>query len=162
SSGSATVHVIPSNNSRFNGQYAFLFSGTDTNGFYEAAGSFTADGQGNITAGVEDVNRVSGPLSNVAFSGTYSVKGDNRGTLVIASSQGTYSYAFALNSNANIARMIEIDNTGIRGAGVAKRQDPSAFSNTAVAGGYTLNLTGADSAGARIGVLASIFPSGSG
>ena len=162
SSGSATVQVISSNNSRFSGQYAFLFSGTDTNGFYEAAGSFSADGQGNITAGVEDVNRVSGPVSNVAFSGTYSVKGDNRGTLVITSSQGTYSYAFALNSNASVARMIEIDNSGIRGAGVIKLQDPIAFSNTAIAGGYALNLTGADFTGGRIGVLASIFPSGSG
>src|ERR1019366_10102410 len=98
SSGSATVQVISSNNSRFKGQYAFLFRGTDTNGLYEAAGSFSLDGQGNITAGVEDVNRVSGPLSNIAFSGTYSVKGDNRATLVITSSQGTYSYAFALHS----------------------------------------------------------------
>jgi hypothetical protein len=162
SSGSGTVQVISSNNSRFKGQYAFLFRGTDRNGLYEAAGSFSADGQGNITAGVEDVNRVSGPVSNAAFSGTYSVKGDNRGTLVITRSQGTYSYAFALNSNANVARMIEIDNTGIRGAGVIKRRDPSAFSNTAIAGGYTLNLTGNDFAGGRIGVLASIFPSGSG
>jgi hypothetical protein len=162
SSGSATVQVISSNNSRFKGQYAFLFRGTDTNGLYEAAGSFSTDGQGNITAGVEDVNRVSGPLSNIAFSGTYSVKGDNRGALVITSSQGTYSYAFALNSNANVARMIEIDNTGIRGAGVIKRQDPSAFSNSALTGGYTLNLTGNDFAGGRIGVLASVFPSGSG
>ena len=162
SSGSATVQVISSNNSRFNGQYAFLFRGTDTNGLYEAAGSFSADGQGNITAGVEDVNRVSGPLSNIAFSGTYSVKGDNRATLVITSSQGTYSYAFALNSNGNVARMIEIDNTGIRGAGVMKRQDPSAFSNGALTGGYTINLTGNDFAGGRIGVLTSIFPSGSG
>lgn len=161
-SGSATVHVILSNDSRFKGQYAFLFRGTDTNGLYEAAGSFSADGQGNITAGVEDVNRVLGPVSNVAFSGTYSVKGDNRATLVITSSQGTYTYAFALNSNGNVARMIEIDNTGIRGAGMMKRQDPSAFSTGALTGGYTINLTGNDYAGGRIGLLASIFPSGGG
>ena len=162
SSGSATVQVISSNNSRFKGQYAFLFRGTDTNGLYEAAGSFSADGQGNITAGLEDINRVSGPLSTVAFSGTYSVKGDNRGTLVVTSSQGTYSYAFALNSNGKVARMIEIDNSGIRGAGVIKRQDPSAFSNAALTGGYALSLTGNDFAGGRIGILASIFPSGGG
>jgi hypothetical protein len=162
SSGSATVQVIASNNSRFKGQYAFLFRGTDTNGLYEAAGSFTADGQGNITAGVEDLNRVAGPISSVAFSGTYSVKGDSRGTLVITSSLGTYSYAFGLNSNASVARMIEIDKTGIRGAGVIKLQNPSAFSNAAIASGFTLNLTGVDFSGGRIGVLASIFPSGSG
>jgi len=69
---------------------------------------------------------------------------------------------FALNSSGKVARMIEIDNTGIRGAGVIKRQDPSAFSNAALTGGYTLNLTGNDFAGGRIGILASIFPSGGG
>lgn len=162
SSGSATVQVIASNNSKFKGQYAFLFRGTDTSGLYQAAGSFSADGQGNISAGVEDINSVSGPLSNVAFSGTYSVKGDNRGTLVLTSALGTYSYAFALNSTGNIARMIEVDSTGIRGAAVIKRQNPSAFSNSALTGGYTLNLTGNDFAGGRIGVLASVFPSGGG
>lgn len=162
SSGSATVQVIASNNSKFKGQYAFLFRGTDQSGLYQAAGSFTADGLGNISAGVEDINRVSGPLSNVAFSGTYSVKGDSRGTLVITSVLGTYTYAFALNSNGNVARMIEVDSTGIRGAAVIKRQNPSAFSTSALAGGYTLSLTGNDFAGGRIGVLSSIFPSGGG
>lgn len=162
SSGSATVQVIPSTNNRFSGQYAFLFRGTDANGFYEAAGSFTADGQGNITGGIEDINRVSGPLSNAAFSGTYSVKGDNRGTLVITNALGTFTYTFALNSTGSVARMIEADNTGVRGAGEIRRQDTTAFSNGALTNGYTVSLTGSDNSGGRIGVLASIFPNGAG
>jgi hypothetical protein len=39
------------------GSYAFQMSGTDINGnFIARVGSFTADGKGNITAGIEDVN----------------------------------------------------------------------------------------------------------
>ncbi len=37
-----------------NGSYAFQMSGTDINGnFIARIGSFTADGKGNITAGIE-------------------------------------------------------------------------------------------------------------
>jgi hypothetical protein len=162
SSGSATVQVIARNESRLNGQYAFLFRGKDANGFYQAAGSFLADGQGNIQSGVEDINHTAGATTNLAFSGTYSVKGDGRGLLVFTSSQGTVSYAFALTLNNNVARMIEADGSGIRGTGVIKRQNPAAFSNAGVAGGYTVNLTGVDSAGGRLAALSSIFPSGTG
>jgi len=162
SSGSASIQVIASNDSKFKGQYAFLFRGTDPAGLYEAAGSFSADGQGHISTGVEDINRVSGPLSNVSFTGTYAVQGDNRGSLTITSSLGTFTYAFALNSTGSIARMIETDSSGIRGAAVVKLQNPNAFSTSALTGGYTLNLTGNDFAGGRIGVLGSVFPSGGG
>lgn len=162
SSGSGSVQIIVSNNSKFKGQYAFLFRGTDAIGLYQAAGSFTADGLGNISSGVEDLNRVSGPLSNVAFTGTYTVRGDDRGTLAITSALGTFTYAFALSSTGNIARMIEIDSSGIRGAAVIKRQNPSAFSTSALTGGYTISMSGNDSSGGRIGTLASVFPSGGG
>jgi hypothetical protein len=161
--GSASVQVLPRAESKLKGQYAFLFRGTDgSGGLYQAAGSFVADGQGNILSGIEDVNETSGPTVGLTFSGTYSLRGDNRGILNYTTAQGTISYAFALTSDNSLARMIEIDNSGIRGEGVFKRQDPNAFLNSAINGGYTLNLTGVDSGGSRLGALASIFPSGGG
>jgi len=160
--GSAKVQVIPRNEIKLNGQYAFLFRGTNGSGFYQASGSFVADGQGNILSGIEDVNQTSGPALGVAFSGTYSMHGDNRGVMNLTTAQGTLSYAFALSSDSTVARMIEIDSSGIRGDGVFKRQDPKAFSNSALAGGYTVNFIGVDSGGSRFGALASIFPSGGG
>jgi len=162
SSGTAIVQVIPKNESKLNGQFAFLFRGTDASGFYQAAGSFVADGQGNILSGVEDINRTSGPVSNLPFTGTYSMHGDNRGLLTLTSGQGTSTYAFALGSNLKRARMTEVDNSSVRGTGVIEKQDPTVFNNGGVSGGYTLNLIGADSRGQRIGALASIFPSGGG
>jgi len=158
----ATVEIIPANAIKLNGQYAFLFHGTDSSGLYQAAGSFVADGQGNIQSGIEDINHTAGPLTGLSFSGTYTVGGDNRGVLNITNSQGSYSYAFTLNGSGSLARFIEIDSSGVRGAGVMKLQNPSAFNNNAISGGYTISLSGADSRGARIASLSSIFPSGGG
>jgi Fe-S cluster assembly iron-binding protein IscA len=161
-SGVAVVTIAATNNSKLNGQYAFLFRGFDQNGVYQAAGTFKADGQGNITFGLEDVNFTLGPATNVSFSGTYQVTGDNRGTMQITSKLGTFSYAFALNLVGKSGRFIESDATGIRGSGVMKLQDPSAFNTAALTGGYALSLSGLDVNGGRIAALGSIYPSGSG
>src|SRR5271157_269297 len=161
-SGVAVVTIALTNNSKLNGQYAFLFRGFDQFGAYQAAGTFTADGQGNITFGLEDVNFTLGPATNVSFSGTYQVTGDNRGTMQITGPLGTFSYAFALNLVGKSGRFIESDATGIRGSGVMKLQDPSAFNTAALTGGYAISLSGLDVGGGRIAALGSIYPSGSG
>ena len=71
-----------------NGNYTFSMSGTDGNGFSIARiGSFHADGNGNITMGIEDVNDggsvttfdfTAGPTSN------YTMKADGKGTLTLS------------------------------------------------------------------------------
>jgi Fe-S cluster assembly iron-binding protein IscA len=160
SNGTATVTVTSKNEANLKGQYAFLFRGRDANGVYQAAGSFVADGDGNVTAGVEDINRISGPSTNLAFTGTYSVAGDNRGILVIKNAKGTFTYTFALGANGNRAHMVEADESGIRGSGVMERQTTADFSPFALNGGFALSLVGADAGGARLGALASIFPGG--
>jgi len=63
-----------------NGQFAFSFKGADADGGFFATGAFTADGNGNVLNGVEDLNDGAGVFSNQAFSGTYSVGTDGRGT----------------------------------------------------------------------------------
>jgi hypothetical protein len=159
---SAVVTIAPTNNSKLRGQYAFLFKGFDSEGVFQAVASITADGNGNITSGIEDINRSSGPQTGIAISGTYQVGGDNRGTLTLKSTLGTLSFAFALNGTAKVGSLIESDSSGISGAGVIKLQDPSAFDPSVFAGGYALSLTGADAQGGRIGAIGSIFPSGGG
>ena len=161
-SGVAVVTIALTNNSKLNGQYAFLFRGFDQFGAYQAAGTFKADGQGNITFGLEDVNFTLGPATNVSFTGTYQVTGDNRGTMQITSQLGTFTYAFALNLVGKSGRFIESDATGITGSGVIKLQDPTAFNTGALTGGYAISLSGLDVGGGRIGALGSIYPSGSG
>lgn len=161
-SASAVVTVAPTNNSKLHGQYAFLFKGFDSAGVYEAAASFIADGNGNVTSGIEDINRTSGPQTGLAISGTYQVGGDNRGTLTLKSNLGASIFAFALNGTAKAGYLIESDNSGIRGSGVIKLQDPSAFNPSVFSGGYAMSLTGTDAEGGRIAAIGSIFPSGVG
>ncbi len=51
----ATVEIVYSNHS-LDGPFAFSYSGNDSDGFIAAAGSFVADGGGNITSGIEDTD----------------------------------------------------------------------------------------------------------
>jgi hypothetical protein len=161
-SASALVTIAPTNNSKLHGQYAVLFKGFDSAGVFQAAASLIFDGNGNVTSGIEDLNRTSGPQTGIAISGTYQVGGDNRGTLTLKSTLGTFKYAFALNGTAKWGSLIESDTSGISGSGIMKIQSPSAFTPSAFTGGYAIGLTGADSSGARIAAVGSIFPSGVG
>ncbi len=161
-SGSATVTIVLSSQSKLLGQYAFLFRGFDGSGVYQAAGSFTADGNGDILNGVEDINRLSGPTTNLPFTGSYTVGVDNRGTLTITTASGSFTFTFALSPTGDRARFIEFDNTGIRGSGVIKAQTLLNFSDSSFNGSYALSLSGADFAGGRIAALGAIFADGSG
>jgi len=152
-SASATVSIVANLDAKLDGEYAFQFTGFDSNGVYQAAGSFTADGAGNVTAGLEDVNNTAGPATSVPFIGTYNVSGDNRGVLTISSAMGMQVFRFALNVAGTKARFIEFDASGIRGAGEIDKQDPSAFKVSLLKGAYVLKLAGIDTLNARIGAL---------
>jgi len=160
-SASAIVTIVANSNSKLQGQYAFRFSGFDASGVYLAAGSFTADGNGNVTDGKEDVNRPLGPAAELAFTGTYQVHADNRGTLTFTNSTATQTFSFALNSASTDGRFIEFDDSGIRGSGVIEQQDTTAFTVASLKGPYVLSLAGKNSAAARIGALAILDFDGS-
>jgi hypothetical protein len=161
-SASAVVSIVANPNSKLQGQYAFEFTGLDARGVYDTAGSFTADGNGNITNGKEDVNNALGPMTNLAFTGKYQVSGDNRGTFTFVSSTATQTFSFALNSTGTNGRFIEFDDSGVRGSGIIEQQDTTAFTLGALKGPYVLSLTGRTSVGTRIGALAIFDFDGSG
>lgn len=98
---------ITTNLSGMNGSYAFLLRGFDANGPVVFAGSFTADGAGNITGGVEDTMRTSGSQAGVAISGgSYSIIQQNNssgattfaqsGCVMLTSPAGTNTFAISL------------------------------------------------------------------
>jgi hypothetical protein len=62
-------------NANMLGSYAFLLRGFDANGPVVFAGSFAADGAGNVQTGAEDIMRTtsSGSQTNVPVTGSYSV-----------------------------------------------------------------------------------------
>ena len=134
-----------------NGNYAFEFSGFNATGAVVVAGSFTADGVGAISNGVEDVNSIQGPPKNQTFTGTFTIGPDNRGQIVFSSLAGTPTYAFAIDSTGAHARIIEFDATGVRGSGQLELQTANANacgSNTLSGAGplganYVIGLSGA-------------------
>src|ERR1700682_4732324 len=71
-------------NASLSGQYAFSMSGTELclgqGSFFARVGTFFADGRGNITGGLEDVNICTPPPLTLQFTGgSYSIGGGGRG-----------------------------------------------------------------------------------
>jgi len=100
--GSATNTNQPA----MKGSYAFLLHGFDANGPVVMAGSFAADGAGNITGGVEDVMRTTGSQTGAIISGgSYSLIQQNdtnsnffaqAGCLMLTTSAGTTQFAVSM------------------------------------------------------------------
>ena len=139
---SLTIISSSGNNALLNGSYAFLFSGFNTTGEAIAAGSFTADGAGNIKSGVEDVNTTVGPPVNQTFTGTYTLGSDGRGVLKFTSLVNQPAYAFAIDITGSHGRLIEFDTTGTRGSGEIEKQNITTCAFNTVSGNYVIGTTG--------------------
>ncbi|MGO9519907.1 MAG: putative Ig domain-containing protein [Candidatus Korobacteraceae bacterium] len=162
---------------KIQGNYAFSFNGYNSAGqaFY-MAGSFVADGNGNITSGVFDRNGNDsiGAMTNIAItpgsgangqcpipSGTtgsvYCVgrpgvtNGSNLGTIVVASALGTYSFSVSVSlvSDSTII-LADPNNPGQWGSGVLKTQGPLSGLSLATTS-FGFGLFGIDSGGNRYG-----------
>ena len=140
------------NNAVLSGSYAFRLSGFNNVGFLAVVGSFTADGNGNITGGETDTNGVLRAQGGeiISSGSSYSVGPDNRGCATLATSFGTFVTRFALGSlSPSIAtggRMIEWDSpspSAYIAAGQLLRQTPSAFAG-GLNGSYVFRTVGWD------------------
>lgn len=143
----ATITAVQFNNSTLKGNYIFSLSGIDVNGFaFYAVGAVTADGNGNITGGEEDLNDVSsGYFQATSVTGTYSVGSDGRGTLTLNSSIGSFAYAFAIRA-LNNAGLNEIDNNVINATGNLEQQIATGV--IAPSGNYAFGFSGTGGCGA--------------
>jgi hypothetical protein len=142
-SGTSTVTLSTNANAKLNGPYAFYFRGFYNSGMTAMIGSFTADGSGNLTNGLRDVNSVSGsPVKQQAFTGTYQLHSDNRGILTFTSLTGSPSFRFSLNGSGDKGYMVEIDSTGTNGGGVLRKQTPGDFQLAKITGDYAFGFQG--------------------
>ena len=120
-------------NATLDGNYTYTLSGTAFSPAgsqpYEEAGTFIADGQGNITSGIDDFVESSTLASNT-ITGTYSVGSNGNATVTIQSSRGTLQFAMTLISSSDFY-LIEYDSLA-SGSGEALQQTPGAFSTTPV------------------------------
>ncbi len=134
------------------GNYVFYLNGFNSGGAWTLAGSFIADGNGNITSGVLDGNSLAAQPVNTTITGTYSVNSAGLNTMTIqGQSWGPMTLAFVLDSSGN-GRIIEYDDTtgqGSRGAGALRQADASAFSAGTFAGNWAFGMTGSGTFGER-------------
>ena len=135
------------NNAKLNGHYAFMGNGFSWNGSSGdqiiVAGSFVADGKGNITSGILNGRSVlQTPDVTKTFTGTYSIGDDNRGQLTIGNGQ---VYKIVLRADGSGGRFIEFfenNDDGERGTGIIEKQETSAFSLSAFKGDYAFMISG--------------------
>ncbi len=150
-SGTAAATVLFSNSS-FSGPYAFSYTGSDGS-FLSVAGSFTANGSGAISAGVEDVASLhSGKSAQVAFTGTYTVNFDGSATVTL-SNGNVWQFALTANTPAHAgqpaqhALLVRFGSTAsdtATGSGTIDQQNSGSFSVAAFFGNYAFTLSGVD------------------
>jgi hypothetical protein len=156
-----SIAIAPNANSMSNdallqGAYAFLFSGFDKDGLVLITGQITADGKGNITAGTENANRISGIVVGASVTGTYTIGSDGRGVMELISTFAnqaplTEDYELVLNS-AGGGYFFEDNSTktntdGVfhtHGEGTLKPQLGSGFADSDLAGHYAFLFSGQD------------------
>jgi len=128
------------NNGMLNGQYAFSFFGSNPS-LIIAAGSFTADGNGTITNGLEDVTVAGTTGQSLTFTGTYAIGSDGRGTALIKTSNGAATWQFTM-LNGSHALLIRFDLGTVTASGALDKQDPTAFSARKLQANYVFGFSG--------------------
>lgn len=135
------------------GQYAFVTSGevfatgSSVPTPLSRVGTFEADGKGNITGGIEDVN-VAGTPSNALsiIGGSYTVAADGRGTLTLNFSQSSLNFGITLTSTSDGLLIDETSNANqaSTGSGNFIKQQSTAFVLSDIAGPYVFDFPGLD------------------
>ncbi|HXA77106.1 MAG TPA: Ig domain-containing protein [Candidatus Acidoferrales bacterium] len=174
------------NNTLLSGQYAFLFNGFDSDGPVELVGTLTANGDGQITSGSVDSNRVSGvalggaiapppnPPNLSAPGSTYVIGSDGRGTMELefvfgANTPIIADYDLVLDSDGNVQFFEDYttktsmtnDLKHTHGEGVLKPVlGPSTFGNVSFGGNYAFELPGYDLTGKPVALAGVIHSDG--
>jgi len=168
-SSSVTVTInAAAKNAELNGHYAFVLNGFDASGYPMAtAGSFTADGAGNITAGIMDINdSLAIPSTSLTFTGNFGVGSDNRGGMVITdANNAVHTFLFSVGQVtggiADKADIIGFDSSASV-SGIMHIQDPTAFSNASLTGNYVFAATGGTYYFSRSGMVGMFTADGAG
>ena len=147
-----TAATACTKNANLAGGYALMIHGwTGPLGklFEGGIGSFQADGNGNITQGMMDVNAGGlspgpGP-SHETFTGTYCLASNNLGTVTMNPSSGSPRIlAFSLQSDGNGSIIFFDTSTSFQGSGVLRKQQTAPFSTSEITGSYAFGFVGVD------------------
>lgn len=162
-SASATVTLTGGTaaftNASLKGAYVYQFQATSTATAgaqvpVMAAGRFFADGNGNISAGSEDLNDgTAHQFQTLSFTGTYTVQQDGRGTMALTLPSGTLTFAFALRSDGSASLLTTSEN--LIGSGQLAAQDAHALTPASLAGSYAFQQVGNTNLGGAVGPFAA-------
>jgi hypothetical protein len=159
-SGTATVTILFSA-ATLSGQYTFAYTGDDAGGFLAVAGSFTVNGSGQITGGVEDVNSAaSGVLENPISGGSLAVGPDGRAIATVTTGLGTVTWQVTIISEKH-ALLVRFDSTAT-GSGTIDQANPADFSVSAIANNYSFGISGIDSSAAPMAIAGRFLSDGAG
>jgi hypothetical protein len=139
-----------SGNAILSGQYAMTMNGYDSvsESRFNLVGNWTADGNGNISSGGDDLNSPTWTApTNSTFSGTYSIGSDNRGTMTLTAGGQSNTFCFVADalSSSGIATggyILRADASGQNAAGTFQLQNPAAFTAATLKGNYVFGLQG--------------------
>ena len=139
---------VPTTNATFNGNFAFLLTGSGSSGAITRIGRFTANGTGGVNSIFADTNDFGvvaqvpkGSLSATTYAIDTNFPGTGRGTLTFTdSSLGTFQFIFYLTSaSAGVIQDVSANNVA---DGSLQLQTGAPFSNSSLAGDYGLSFTG--------------------
>ena len=140
STSSPDQNPVPAySNANLNGTYILTSAGASFLGNEAIAAQFTADGQGQLTAGTLLTNTVgnSAQVVDTNFTGTYSIQADGRGSAIFTPGSGE-ALKFQFVITASGVNLIRFDNLGVA-TGTILKQDASVSS---VNGRFVYNLDG--------------------
>jgi hypothetical protein len=166
--GTATLHkqdTAAFNDAAINGDYVFQFDGANAGGSHVAdVGRFSANGAGTISGGLIDSNDGATLTQNVAFTGSYGVATNGRGTMQFTIAGQTYNFALYVVS----ADTLIVVSTDTLAAGVpirigyALRQSGGPFANASLQGAYVFDLQGRTSGTAAVAAVGLLTGNGAG
>jgi hypothetical protein len=161
------VVVVATKNALFASNFVFRLRGFASSGLpFGIIGRFNADGKGNISSGLEDVDIAqtdgsSVGFTKVAFTGSYNMDTSRHGTmtLIVAASApwkarppvtpppATMTFSFTLSLDGSFGSLIETDGAATPveyvGSGDFQVQgNSSKFTTTNIVGSYLVSLTG--------------------
>jgi uncharacterized repeat protein (TIGR01451 family) len=149
------------------GQFAIFTQGYTSAGPRAVAASFTADGNGHITAGIVDVNSMGAPQTGLtvltAAPTAYNFESNGFGNVILSTSAGNFVFKFIQSNFGASADVIEYEPSGTAGgSGFMVQQNPT-YSAASISGSYALGVfggLGGASAGVRLGMIGAINANG--
>ncbi len=138
-----------------NGQYAFLYTGFQSNSMTVSAASVNVSGTGTVT-GYHDFTATTPPVAET-LTGTCTNRVSNNGTLKLTGTANSPEYDFAVTTALNRGR-IQLQNAGdsASGTGFFIKQTPADFVQASLAGSFAFGTLGVQADGTRMGLAGTV------